>query len=118
MPLFFENTPYFSAYLGSITTPSTTYVTLLVPLEYSSPLQLYQRRTKITTDLNSLPPHQSTASTEVFELLIGLREGTRSCTQHPIDKVSSFSHLSPPEPHNQRTEIYTSYEDFHGKIHF
>jgi len=39
-------------------------------------------------------PHRSATSTEVSELFIALREGTHSCTQHTIDIVLSFSHLS------------------------
>ena len=92
---FFENAPYFSTYMNSTTKFLTTHVTFLVPLEDLLPLQVYQRRKNITTDLDSLFSHQSAASTEVSELPIALRKGTLSCIQHPIDKVLSFSHLSP-----------------------
>jgi len=64
---FFENIPYFSVSLGPITTPSTTHVTLHVPLQDSPTLQVYQCK-KITIDLDSLPAYQSTASTNVIEL--------------------------------------------------
>ena len=39
---FLENTPYFSASLGSTTTPSITFVTLIISLKDLSPLQVYQ----------------------------------------------------------------------------
>jgi len=88
---FFENTPYFSASLGS-TTLLTTHVTLFVPLKDSPPLQVYQRRKKITTeDPNSLP----LTSTEVSELHIAPQKGICYCIQHLIAKVLSLSHLSP-----------------------
>ena len=61
----------------------------------SPSLLVYQRRNKIITDLDSLPPHESTPSTEVSELHIALRKRTRSYTQYPIDKVLYFSYLSP-----------------------
>ena len=69
---FFENTSYFPASLGSTITPSITHVTLPVPLEDSPPLQVSQQRKKITTDLDSLPPHQLIDTTEVSELPIAL----------------------------------------------
>ena len=59
-----------------------------------TPLQVYQQYKKNITEHDNLPHRQSTTSTEVFELLIALRKGTRSFTQHPIDNVVSFSHLS------------------------
>jgi len=71
---FFGNMPYFSASLSSTTTPSTTLVTLPVPLEDSSPLQIHQRHKKIITDPDSLPPNQSIAFTEVSEIFIALRK--------------------------------------------
>jgi len=89
---FFENKSYFSASLGSTITPSIIHATLPVPLEDSPPLQVFQQRKKITTDLDSLSPHQLI---EVSELPIALRKDTRSCTQHLITKLLSFSHLSP-----------------------
>jgi len=79
---------------GSTTKPLITSVNLPVPLQDLLPLQVYQRRKKITIDLESLSPHQSIASTEASELSIALRKGTCSFTQHPIYKVISFFHLS------------------------
>jgi len=62
-----EHTLLFSLY-GFYYKTLTTPVTLSVQLEDSSPLQVYQKRKKITTHLDSLLPHQSTAFTEVSEL--------------------------------------------------
>ena len=86
---------YLSASLGFTTTLSITPITLIVSLEDSPPLQVYQWRKKIIIDLDKLPPHESNSSTEVFELHIALRKGSCSYTHHPINKVLSFSYLSP-----------------------
>ena len=79
---FFENTPYVLASLNSTITLSII-VTLHVPLEDSSLLQVYRRKT-----------HHSIALTEVSGFPIALWKSTRSCTQHPITKVLSFSFTS------------------------
>jgi len=63
------------------TTLLTTPVALPTPLEDSPLFQVYQQCMKITTDFNSLLPHRSIVSTEVSELPIVLRKGTRSYTQ-------------------------------------
>ena len=70
--IFFENTSYFLASMGSITTPLTTPVTFPVPLEDSLSLQVYQQHKKITTASDNLLPYQSVDSTEVFDLFITL----------------------------------------------
>jgi len=78
---------------STIPSSVTPIISLQVPLA-PSPLQVYQQRKKITINVDNLPPHQSTTSTEVSELPIALRKSIHSCTQHSIDKVLSFSHLS------------------------
>ena len=94
---FFENTPHFSLQI-------TLYLLLpLLLLHFLFHLHLhplFHPSSLLMTQENyywsgQLTPHQLTTSTEELELLIALWKGTRSCTQHPINKVLFFSHLSP-----------------------
>lgn len=60
---------------------------------------MYRRREKLPrAETHSASPPTSSTSGEVpqsVDLPIAFCKGVRSCTQHPIDQVVSFSHLSP-----------------------
>jgi len=91
---FLENTPYFSASLIFTIAISITLLLFLYYWKTHLHFKFINDARKLSLILTA-SPHQSITSTEVSELPIVFRKCTHSCTQHPIAKVISFSHLSP-----------------------
>ena len=99
----FEGQSFFSSTGTAVDVDVLNIPLLIPPSSVPPPLQVYSCRTRVLPSSSRpkdppAPPPLSSSSPEIpgsSDLPIALRKGTRSCTQHPLDQVVSYSHLSP-----------------------